>query len=209
MSMSFTPIEPIEFSDSIMSMKGISKKTVETHLALYQGYVSKYNEISKKLEELTADDMAAANQTYSLVRALKVDLTFAWGGMVNHEIYFNHLGGKGGKPEGSFLEQIEKDFGSFDGYKKDVKATGMAARGWVWTGWNERDGRLFNYIGDAQNTYPVWGVLPILALDVYEHAYFMDFGKDRGAYIDAFFDNIDWEPIQEDFSAIMGEELED
>mgnify|MGYP001595163109 FL=1 len=144
--------EAKKFSDKILSMKGISKKTVEEHLKLYVGYVNKYNEIKEKLSTLKDDDYAKANQVFSLVRELKVELSFAWGGIINHEIYFSHLGGKGGKPSGKFLDQIVNDFGSFEDYKKDLKATAISARGWVWTGWNYQEERLVNYLGDAQNT---------------------------------------------------------
>ena len=194
-------LEPKKFSEKIYTMKGISKKTIEEHLKLYQGYVNKYNEIQEKLVSLTTDDLAKANQVYSQIRELKTELSFAWGGVVNHEIYFSHLGGKGGRaPDGALLKQIKKDFGSFEDYKKDVKATGMAARGWVWTGWNFREQRLFNYLGDSQNTFLVWEVVPILALDTYEHAYFIDFGVNRGEYIDAFFVNLNWPVIEENFA---------
>src|SRR3989338_9441751 len=152
----FNKITPQTFSDSLFSMKGISKKTVEEHLKLYQGYVNKYNEINEKLGLLTDDDFVKANQVFSVLRELKVELSFAWGGVVNHEIYFAHLGGKGGKPTGELLKQIEKDFGSFEDYKKDLKATGISARGWVWTAWNWREERLVNYLGDSQNTFPMW-----------------------------------------------------
>ncbi|MEI6533206.1 MAG: superoxide dismutase [Candidatus Roizmanbacteria bacterium] len=187
------------FSDEIFSMKGISKKAVEEHLKLYQGYVTKYNEINEKLAGITEEDFSKANQTYSLIRELKVELTFASGGVVNHELYFSHLGGQGGSPSGDLLKQIEKDFGSFDFYKKDVKATGISARGWVWTAWNQSEQRLFNYIGDAQNSFLVWGATPILALDTYEHAYFMDFGSARAGYIDVFFENINWNIVENNF----------
>lgn len=192
------------FSETIFSMLGISKKTVEEHLKLYQGYVNKYNEIQEGLVLLNDDDYGKANQSYSKIRELKVELSFAWGGIVNHEIYFGHLGGKGGEPTGSLLEQIKKDFGNFDVYKKEMKATGLAARGWVWTAWNYREKRLFNYLGDAQNSFPVWYAKPILALDTYEHAYFIDYGAARGGYIDAFFANMDWEKVEENFKSIVG-----
>lgn len=201
--MQFTKYSPKTFSNSLYSMKGISKKTIEEHLKLYQGYVTKYNEIMEKLSMLTDDDYTMANQTYSLVRELKVELTFAWGGVVNHEIYFGHLGGKGGSPSGALMKQIVKDFGSFETYKKDVRATGIAARGWVWTAWNFREGRLFNYLGDAQNTFPVWEASPILALDTYEHAYFIDYGVNRSNYIDSFFENLDWVKVAKNFDDVL------
>ena len=71
----------------------------------------------------------------------------------------------------------------------------MAARGWVWLAQDNSDGSLFNYIGDSQNTYPMWNATPILGLDVYEHAYFIDFGSRRAEYIDAFFKVIDWDAV--------------
>jgi Fe-Mn family superoxide dismutase len=191
--------EAKKFSDYLMEMKGISKKTVEEHLKLYQGYVNKYNEIQEQLTGLTDDGYSKANQVFSTIRELKVELSFAWGGIINHEIYFSHLGGKGGSPTGELMKQIEKDFGSFDEYKKDLRATGISARGWVWTAWSYKEKRLFNYLGDAQNSYPVWYAYPILALDTYEHAYFIDYGVNRGSYIDAFFENLDWKKIEESF----------
>ncbi|MEK7633631.1 MAG: Fe-Mn family superoxide dismutase [Patescibacteria group bacterium] len=197
-------LELKKFSDTILSMKGISKKTVEEHLKLYQGYVNKYNEIQEKLSALKDDDYAKANQVFSTIRELKVELSFAWGGVINHEIYFSHLGGKGGQvPDGTWLKQIEKDFGSFDSFKKDLKATGLSARGWVFTGWNKREGRLFNYLSDSQNTYMMWGIKPIMALDTYEHAYFIDFGVNRGNYIDAFFENLDWPSVEKRFEKVI------
>ncbi len=201
--MNFTKYSAKTFSDSLNSMKGISQKTVEEHLKLYQGYVTKYNEIMEKLSGLTDDDYTKANQVYSLVRELKMELSFAYGGVVNHELYFGHLGGAGGGPTGDLLKQINKDFGSFEFYKKDLKATGIAARGWVWTAWNWKEMKLFNYLGDAQNTFPVWHSTPILALDTYEHAYFIDYGVNRASYIDAFLQNLDWKKVAENYSLVL------
>lgn len=197
--MAYKELTAQNFSEAIYAMEGISKKTVEEHIKLYQGYIKKYNEVNKLLSELAEEDYTGANQVYSRIRALKVDITFAWGGVVNHELYFSHLGGKGGEPQGELKEQIVKDFGSWEAWVKDFKATGVAARGWVWLGYSHAEERLFNYLGDAQNTYPVWGVTPILALDTYEHAYFIDYGTARAAYIDAFFKNLNWSVVEENF----------
>jgi Fe-Mn family superoxide dismutase len=202
--MKIIKLEAKKFSEKILTMKGISKKTVEEHLKLYAGYVNKYNEIQEKLSTLSEEDLGKANQVFSLIRELKVELSFAWGGVVNHEIYFSHLGGKGGQPKGDLLKQIEKDFGSFENYKKDLKATGISARGWVWTGFNYREERLVNYLGDSQNTYSMWKVEPLVALDTYEHAYFIDYGVNRAGYIDSFFENLDWKKLEENFQDIVG-----
>jgi len=178
------PLDP-----RLLELDGISRQSIEAHYKLYQGYVAKRNEILAKLAEV---DPSAANQVYSDIRALKVDLSFAVGGVKNHEIYFAHLGGDGGDPDGPFGTLVRRDFGSIDAWRTDIKASGMAGRGWAWTAYDWDEGRLFNYVGDAQNTFPVWNAAPLVALDVYEHAYFLDFQTDRGAYIDMFFDNLDW-----------------
>ncbi|MCX6730742.1 MAG: superoxide dismutase [Candidatus Roizmanbacteria bacterium] len=183
-------------------MKGISKKTVEEHLKLYAGYVNKYNEITDRIKALTDDDFSKANQVFSTIRSLKTELSFAWGGVINHEIYFTHLGGDGGTASSKLLHQIEKDFGSFEAYKKDMKASAISARGWVWTLWHPAESRLINHIGDSQNTYGFWGATPLVALDTYEHAYFADYGVNRGQYVDSFFENVNWEIIEEAFERL-------
>jgi Fe-Mn family superoxide dismutase len=156
--------------------------------------VNKRNEI---LGKLGSADLGSANQIYSDVRALKVELSFAVGGIKNHEVYFEHLGGGGGDPKGAIADLIKRDFGSAQAWHDDLKATGMGGRGWAWTAYDWDEGRLFNYIGDAQNTYPIWNATPLVALDVYEHAYFLDYQTDRGAYIDAFFANLDWAVVND------------
>jgi Fe-Mn family superoxide dismutase len=178
-----------ELKPALLEMDGISRASVEAHYKLYEGYVAKRNEI---LTKLGAVDLGAANQVYSEVRALKIDLSFAVGGVKNHEIYFEHLGGGGGNPDGPILGLIERDFGDVDTWRSDLKATGMGGRGWAWTAYDWDEQRLFNYIGDAQNTFPIWNATPLVALDVYEHAYFLDYRTDRASYIEAFFGNLDW-----------------
>jgi len=181
-----------ELKSELLEMDGISRASVEAHYKLYEGYVNKRNEILTKLADV---DASSANQVYSDIRSLKIDLTFAIGGVKNHEIYFEHLGGGGGDPDGTVGSLIERDFGSVQAWRTDLTATGMGARGWAWTAYDWDEQRLFNYIGDAQNTFPIWNATPLVALDVYEHAYFLDYQTDRASYIDAFFNNLDWDVI--------------
>src|SRR5918996_3367311 len=178
-----------ELKPELLELDGISRATIEAHYKLYEGYVNKRNEILRKLADV---EVSSANQVYSEIRALKVDLTFAIGGIKKHEIYFEHLGGGGGEPEGAIASLIERDFGAVEAWRSDLKATGMGGRGWAWTAYDWDEQRLFNYIGDAQNTFPVWNATPLVALDVYEHAYFLDYQTDRASYIDVFFANLDW-----------------
>jgi Fe-Mn family superoxide dismutase len=187
-------ITPRQLKPALLELDGISRESVEAHYKLYEGYVNKRNEI---LGKLAGVDVSAANQVYSDMRALKVDLSFAIGGIKNHELYFAHLGGGGGDPTGSFGALVERDFGSVEAWRSDLKATGMAGRGWAWTAYDWDEGRLVNYLGDAQNTFPVWNATALVALDVYEHAYFVDFGTDRAAYIEKFFDNLDYDVVND------------
>jgi superoxide dismutase, Fe-Mn family len=188
----FVEIRPRELKPALYELDGISRTTIEAHYRLYQGYVAKRNEI---LGRLPSVELESANQVYSDLRALKVDLTFAVGGIKNHELYFDHLGGEGGDPTGAVGGLVERDFGSAETWRHDLKATGMAGRGWAWTAYDWDEQRLFNYVGDAQNTFPVWNATPLVALDVYEHAYFLDYQTDRAAYIDAFLRNLDWNVV--------------
>jgi len=185
-------VAPRPLKPALLELHGISRASIEAHYRLYQGYVGKRNDI---LAALAGLDRSGANQVYSELRSLKVELSFAVGGVKNHELYFGHLGGQGGDPNGVIRGLIERDFGSIAAWRDDLKATAMAGRGWAWTAYDWDERRLSNYIGDAQNTYPVWNATPLVALDTYEHAYFLDYQTDRGAYIDAFFANLDWSVV--------------
>ena len=177
------------------ALRGISEKTIETHHdKLYAGYVNKRNEIESLLPGV---DRSAANQAYSAYRALKLEETFSADGAILHELYFDILGGPGGAPTGSLADKINADFGSFEAFVEDLSACGMAARGWAVTAYDPSDGKLHNFLCDVHNQGGVWGTVPLMALDTYEHAYFMDYGSDRPAYIQAFFDNVNWDKVQE------------
>lgn len=190
------PLKP-----STLATEGISRKTHEEHFKLYQGYVKKTNEIFDKLTSVTRDP-AKANQTFSDIRELKVELSFALGGVKNHELYFDILGGAGSKPTGRLLDEVNRSFGSPEAWAADLKATGIAARGWVWTAYDYDLKRLVNYIGDSQNTFPIWNATPIIGLDVYEHAYYLDFGTKRADYIDAFLRNLNWNAVATRFEQL-------
>ncbi|MDE2994512.1 MAG: superoxide dismutase [Chloroflexota bacterium] len=182
------------------ALRGISEKTIETHHdKLYAGYVNKRNEIESLLPGV---DRSAANQAYSAYRALKLEETFSADGAILHELYFDILGGPGGAPTGSLADKINADFGSFEAFVEDLTACGMAARGWAVTAYDPSDGKLHNFLCDVHNQGGVWGTVPLMALDTYEHAYFMDYGSDRPAYIQAFFDNVNWDKVQENFDSV-------
>lgn len=191
--------QPKPYQARLDNLRGISAATNHAHYKLYEAYCAKYNEASARLK---AADKSKSNQIFSDYRAAAVDLTFAIGGIKNHELYFGHLGGDGQPVDGQFKARVEQDFGDWGTYIADLKAAGMAGRGWAWTAWDDDFGQLMNVVGDAQNTFPVWNAHPVVGLDVYEHAYIADFSTARPKYIEAFLDNMDWAVVEESFVAV-------
>lgn len=171
-------------------LEGISEKQLkEHHDVLYAGYVKKWNEIQEKLK--TAD-RAQANASYSEYGELKREETFALNGIKLHEGYFDNMTAGGNEPTGIIKQWIEEDFGSYASWAEDFKALGIAARGWAILAFDLDDGRLRNYLCDSHNQGGVWNAAALFIMDVYEHAYFLDFATGRKAYIEVFFKNIDW-----------------
>ena len=197
--MPFPKLEARKFA-SIRELNGISLRTMEEHYELYKGYIGKTNEIQEKL---AAVDRTSANQIFSDLRSLRIDLSFATGGVKNHDLYFSHLGGKGGTPTGKVADMIKRDFPSYDAWLADFKASGLAARGWVWLAYDQDWNTLTTVIGDSQNTFPLWNATPILGLDVYEHAYWLDYGRARAKYIEAFFNNLDWGVVEQNLDRAL------
>ncbi len=174
--------------------KGISEATHRAHLTLWQGYANQTNNIRKQLAELDTDP-AKGNQIYSVTRSLKVNYAFALGGYKNHNVYFDTLGGAGGPAVGDILTLINEAYGSFEKWAADWKITGISSRGWVFLGYDRDEQRVFNYAGDAQDSFPQWNNELVLAMDVYEHAYYLDYQTARAKYIDAWFNNVDWDSV--------------
>jgi len=179
-------------------LDGISKQTMEDHFKLYEGYAKKTNECRKRLNDFDYAQIEG-NQVFSDLRAVSVDYTFALLGFKNHETYFGHLGGAGGEPTGRFAELMEEEYkGGLANWSQAVRKATSAARGWVMVGYDLNDGSIFNYIMDSQNLWAVYNMVPVLAIDVYEHAYARDFGASadgRKQYVEAFFRNVDWEHV--------------
>jgi Fe-Mn family superoxide dismutase len=182
---------------------GISRRTHEEHLKLWQGYANKTNEIRKALAETEADP-SKANQIYSQMRALKVNYAFAYGGYLNHTVYFDTIGGSGGAATGDVAALINATYGSFDAWAADWKATGIAGRGWAYLGYDHQEERVWTYMGDAQDTFPTWNNHLILAMDVYEHAYYLDFQTARAKYIEAYMQVIDWDAVNRRLAKARG-----
>ena len=182
-------------------LEGFSQRQLEEHHGiLYKGYVNKLNEIRKQMVTV---DHGKANQTFSDLRSMKIEETFALNGIKLHEAYFDNMGGSGGKAVGNILTLIERDFGSFEAWEKDFKATGLAVRGWVVLGYDLESGTIHNFGSDSHNLGPIWSAVPILIMDTYEHAYMIDYGVKRAPYIEAFMNVIDWAVVNERLAKLI------
>lgn len=178
-------------------LDGISDKALAVHHdKLYAGYVAKVDEINKGLAELKESGLAQGNATYSRLRALKDAETFAVNGVYLHEWYFDGLGGDPSVPAGRAAPELTKalieKWGSLEEGLAYFSECAMAARGWSVLCWDIKAGKLKHYNSDAHNQGGVWGCIPVIVLDCYEHAYFMDYGADKKAYLQAFWKNLDW-----------------
>ncbi|HHP50567.1 MAG TPA: superoxide dismutase [Moorella mulderi] len=178
------------------SLYGISQLTLTEHYKIYLGYVERTNEIRSLL--LSAD-RAKANATYSPYRELKLEETYSLNGIKLHELYFENLTPMGeGEPEQELLLYLGRSFGSWEKWREDFTALGMSARGWAIMAL-DLDEKIRNFLQDAHNLGEITRSLPLLVLDVYEHAYFLDYMTDRKGYIEAFFRNIHWGVVNRRF----------
>lgn len=184
----------VEFKEfDFTEVKGLSKSQLMQHYKLYIGYVKNINKIWNIESQL--DNFDDANTTYSEIRCLKLGETYALDGVKLHELYFQNLGGGTNKVYGSALELIRRDFGNYERWKKYFKSVGKSMRGWVVLAIDHIDEKLHIFGSDAHDVGAVWNSWPVLVMDVYEHAYMIDFGIDRNKYIDVFMDNINWDIV--------------
>lgn len=189
------PIEAKQFENTKkIDEKIISKRSMDIHRdKLYAGYVNKVNEIREKLKSA---DRSKAAATYSEYGELKRRETFNANGVVLHENYFSVLGGDG-VPKGKILELIKRDFGSVDALKEELLACSMAGLGWAVLCYDYRDEQLHVYLVDFHHHGAVWGCIPLVAMDVFEHAYFIDYGSDRKAYLEAVWKILNWNVVND------------
>ncbi len=175
-------------------LKGLSDNQIDQKLGLYAGYVKKWNQIENALQTVSKENVASS---YSPFRALKVGETYAMNGTILHELYFENLGTPGRTPEAATKKLLEEHFGSVQNYLDDLRACGLAARGWVLTCYSLYDGSVRNYVLDAHNERVPVMVVPLVVLDVYEHAYMIEFGTKRKQYLRVFANNINWPVIEQ------------
>ena len=173
-------------------LKGLSEKLIVSHWENnYGGAVKRLNAITSQLASL---DFATA--PVFVINGLKREELIARNSMILHELYFDGLGADGDRDR-PLNESLVRDFGSFERWRAEFVAMGKAmggGSGWVLLTYSHRDGKLVN-LWAADHTHSLAGGSPILALDMYEHSYHMDYGAAAAKYVDAFMDNIRWTTV--------------
>ncbi len=186
---------------NLSGLNGISDRTLETHFGLYQGYVKNTNTLNEKIAALLGNDGIAAEQMISYSELTR-RLGFEYNGMVLHEYYFGNLKkGGGGAPEANsaFRAAAESTFGSYERWKADFVGVGqMRGVGWAACYLDLASNRISNHWITLHETGNVAGYAPVLIMDVWEHAFLLDYKPaERPKYIEAFFSNIDWSVLDQ------------
>src|SRR6267143_2101282 len=184
---------------NLSGLKGISDQTLEMHFKLYEGYVKETNNLTERITEFIQDGKVDQEEmpAYS---ELTRRLGFEYNGMVLHEYYFDNMK-KGGnvdpEKQSNFYKAAEKSFGSYDVWKTDFVGVGkMRGVGWAICYQDPNSGFLSNHWITLHEDGNIAGFTPVLVLDVWEHAFLLDYKPaDRPKYIEAFFSNIDWNAV--------------
>lgn len=183
----------------LIGVKGISEQTLKNHFALYEGYVNNTNKLIDQIQSFIDGGKMDTPEFAEIKRR------FGWefDGMRLHEYYFESFS-KSSKvfdEKSALAKKMEESFGSMENYQKDFKAT-ASARGIGWTilYYDQKNDRLMNVWINEHNLGHLAGCVPLLPIDVFEHAYFLDYGTKKAGYIDAFIEAIDWEVIEKRFN---------
>ncbi len=178
----------------LIGMEGFSDTLLKNHFALYQGYVTNTNKVLDALAQMLKDDKAGTPEFAELKRRLG----WEFNGMRLHEYYFENLGSKTAiDKNGPLAKKLAADFGSYEAWEKDFKATGsMRGIGWVALYQDTTHGGLMNFwINEHDVSHPA-GCNPLLIMDVFEHAFMIDYGLKKADYIGSFFKNINWAAVE-------------
>ncbi|TWJ19406.1 superoxide dismutase [Geobacter argillaceus] len=177
----------------LIGIPGFSETLLKNHFTLYQGYVTNSGKLLDTLAQLIADGKGATPEYAELKRRLG----WEFNGMRLHELYFGNLGGSAPLDQGTALAgKLAASFGSVELWEKDFRATGaMRGIGWVGLYLDPVGDRLINFWINEHDVANPAGCTPLLIMDVFEHAFMLDYGLKRADYIEAFFRNIDWQAV--------------
>jgi len=192
------PYEPKNF-DHLLGTKGFSDQLLKNHFTLYQGYVTNTNKLSDALSALLKEGKTGTPEYAEIKRR------FGWefNGMRLHEYYFGNKTKSNAELDrnSKFAKKVTEDFGSYENWEKDFKATGtMRGIGWTILYYDLIAGRFFNVWVNEHDVSHLSGAVPVLIMDVFEHAFMIDYGLKRADYIEAFFKAIDWAVVAKRFN---------
>ena len=177
--------------EHLIGLPGISEVLLKNHFTLYQGYVTNVNKLAEKSGTIEIGSLEYAE--------LKRRFGWEWNGMYLHELYFGNLTKdfKPLNPESDLYKKITERFGSYENWEKDFRATAaMRGIGWVILAADKTEGRLFNVWIGEHDVGHLAGTTPLLVMDVFEHAFMLDYGTKRADYIEVFMKNIDWSAVE-------------
>lgn len=191
------PFEAKNF-EHLLGIQGLSDQLLKNHFALYQGYVANLNKMDEILRALFREGKTATPEYTEIKRRI----AWEFNGMLLHEYYFENLAKKSAvlPNDSMFLKKVTEDFGSCENWEKAFRAAGaMRGIGWIIAYYEPRSKRIFNVWINEHDTGHLTGAAPLFVMDVFEHAYMLDYGIKRADYIDAFFKIVDWEVVAKRF----------
>lgn len=187
---------------NLSSVRDISLNQIQQHYELYKRYVTQFNEMNSMTRKASA--YPSPNTTNIPMRSLKKGETYALDGVKLHELYFENMTNSGGAPSNEMNRIINRDFISYENFINYIRNAALSMRGWVVVAMDPLTEELLIIGQDAHDDGPIWLAYPLLVLDVYEHAYMIDFGIDRNAYITAFLKNINWNIVNDRLRRYQG-----
>jgi Fe-Mn family superoxide dismutase len=198
-------IEKQSFEHLIGNLPGFSAEQIELHIHLYEGYVTKLNEIRAEIARVPIGDRKAqSNFSYGAYAELKRREAIPYNGARLHELYFGQLDRRANHPKGDLDKAIRASCGDVAGWKSDLAACAEAAtNGWVLLTYDRIDGRLHHNMVFEHSHQVMVAQEILLAFDVWEHAFAIDFGTDKEPYLQAFLANVDWQVIAERLADAM------
>lgn len=186
-------IKPKDFS-FLAGKVPLSDELLNNHFKLYEGYVTNTNILFKKLEELRRSGKTSEPEFAEIKRRF----AWEWNGVRLHELYFENIGGNGDKTLApKVLDAIKGSFGSFDEFVDDLTATAkMRGIGWVVTYYDPEASVVYNAWINEHNESHLAGLKPLIVIDVFEHAFMLDYGLNRADYLKAILENLNWQVIE-------------
>lgn len=191
-------LEPLPYEHDALE-PAIDAKTMEVHHGLHhQGYINNLNNALENHSDLQQKTLAElVSGLNKLPEGVRTAVRNHGGGQLNHSIFWNTMSSNGSSVTGSFAEAVTRDFGSLENLKEELKhATGVFGSGWAWVA-TDTNGRLKVIQTSNQDNPLTEGLTPLTGVDVWEHAYYLNYQNLRGDYVDAWLDLVHWEKVSE------------